>query len=86
MMKEIVDCWIDDYSHMVQQAEQEQKEWEERCEQVQTDLRMIAKQIEFKAELLNKPSSLSEYQLKLFDRFLDSLNDELYHFREEWNA
>ena len=24
---------------------------------------MIAKQIEFKAELLNKPSSLSEYQL-----------------------
>ena len=47
---------------------------------------MIAKQIEFKAEFLNDPKILSEYQLKLFDRFLDSLNDELYHLREEWNA
>jgi hypothetical protein len=85
-MRDIVDCWIDDYAHTIEESLAEQKEWEERCEQAQYELRQISKLIEFKTELLNNPAKISEFKMRMVEKFIDNLNIDIRIFKENWDA
>ena len=86
MLRDMVDCWIDDYSHMVQQAEQEQREHEEACDNIRTEIRMVAKLIEFQADKFNDPTQVNDEWLKAAEKFVKGLNIDLRIFRDDIDA
>ena len=86
MLRDIVDSWIDDYLHMVQEAEQEQRQHEEACDNIRTEIRMIAKLIEFQADKFNNPEHVNDEWLKAAEKFVHGLNIDLRIFRDDIDA
>jgi len=83
MLRDMVDCWIDDYSHMVEEGLQEQREHEEACDNIRTEIRMVAKLIEFQADKFLNYEQVDKEWLKAAEKFVKGLNIDLRIFRDD---
>ena len=84
-MRDPVDNWIDDYSHMIEESEQEQKEHEQNCELVKYQLMQVAKLVEFYADLFSFPLNRSDEQVALTWKLIDNLNIDLRSYRNNFD-